>query len=161
MLRPVAQEDLGSFFEHQRDPVATALAAFAARGRTEFDAHWARLLEDDSNIVRTVLSDRAIVGHVCCFGEPGGREVAYWIDRVFWGRGLATEALGQFVEQLRERPLHATVAEHNAPSMRVLEKCGFRRRGAPRVADDGVVEIMLELDGLGARTTPGAPMGHP
>jgi RimJ/RimL family protein N-acetyltransferase len=48
-----------------------------------------------------------------------------------------------FVEQTHERPLHAVVAEHNAASLRVLDKCGFAHVGAPRVAHDGVVGISL------------------
>jgi hypothetical protein len=48
-LRDVETGDLAVFFEHQRDPVAVAMVAF--------NAHWAKLLADDSNLKKTVLVD--------------------------------------------------------------------------------------------------------
>jgi RimJ/RimL family protein N-acetyltransferase len=53
------------------------------------------------------------------------REVGYWIDRAFWGRGVATEALSAFLCLEHIRPLYAGVAKHNVASIRVLQKCGF------------------------------------
>jgi hypothetical protein len=50
---------------------------------------------------------------------------------------------------IHKRPLHAHVAERNAASIRVLEKCGFTRCGEPLVAPDGITELHLEL-GAGA-----------
>ena len=38
------------------------------------------------------------------FGE---REVSYWIDRAHWGKGIATEALKQFLALVTIRPLYA------------------------------------------------------
>ena len=40
-LRPVTQEDLPLFFEHQMDAEATRMAAFPSRDRDAFMAHWA------------------------------------------------------------------------------------------------------------------------
>ena len=48
------------------------------------------------------------------------------IDRAFWGRGVATEALSAFLCVEQTRPLYAGVAKHNVASIRVLEKCGFK-----------------------------------
>jgi RimJ/RimL family protein N-acetyltransferase len=59
---------------------------------------------------------------------------------------IATAALELLLSEIPERPLFATVAEHNTGSLRVLEKCGFERRGSG-VADDGVTEIRLALAG--------------
>jgi hypothetical protein len=56
-LRDVETGDLALFFEHQRDPVAVAMVAFQSRDRDEFDAHWAKLLADDTNLAKTVLVD--------------------------------------------------------------------------------------------------------
>jgi RimJ/RimL family protein N-acetyltransferase len=50
-------------------------------------------------------------------------EVGYWIGREYWGKGVATEALSQFLAHAEvRRPLHAAVAKHNVGSIRVLEK---------------------------------------
>ena len=40
-----------------------------------------------------------------------------------WG---ATEAISAFVLLEQTRPLYAGVAKHNAASIRVLQKCGFK-----------------------------------
>src|SRR3954451_8597580 len=52
-------------------------------------------------------------------------EVGYWLGRPFWGRGIATQALDEFLRVVTERPLHALVAVNHHASIRVLEKCGF------------------------------------
>ena len=43
-LRDVADGDLPIFFEHQLDPDANHMAAFTARDRDDFTAHWTRIL---------------------------------------------------------------------------------------------------------------------
>jgi len=121
------------------------MAAFPSRSRPDFDAHWARVLADPSTINRAVLVDGVVAGNAACFGPPDQREVSYWIGRKFWGLGVATAALRSLLAELSERPLHATVAEHNVASLRVLEKCGFERRGA-QLAEDGILEIEFELE---------------
>jgi RimJ/RimL family protein N-acetyltransferase len=144
-LRQVRPEDVPSFYAYQSDPQARELAAVPARDRPAFDAHWRRIIADDIGTARTILLDGEIAGYVMCFGSAEHREVGYWIGRSYWGRGVATRALSSFLAEIRDRPLHAHVAEHNAASMRVLEKCGFRRSGEPRVAADGIAELHLEL----------------
>jgi hypothetical protein len=52
-LRPVEDQDLGVFFEHQADPEANEMAAFPARGKDQFAAHWARVRADDTSVLRT------------------------------------------------------------------------------------------------------------
>ena len=74
----------------------------------------------------------------------------YWIGREHWGRGVATEALTQFTHQVTARPLYAHVAVHNAGSIRVLEKCAFRRdrvqEATAPAPDDGIEELIFVLD---------------
>jgi RimJ/RimL family protein N-acetyltransferase len=72
-----------------------------------------------------VVDDGAVAGHVVSFERDGKREVGYWVGRPFWGRGIASRALDEFLRVVTERPLHAVVAVANPASMRVLEKCGF------------------------------------
>ena len=84
------------------------------------------------------------------YGEPGEREVTYWIDRACWGRGVATAALRGLLAQVPERPLYARAAADNAGSLRVLEKCGFREsaraRGYARARGEEIDEVVLTLD---------------
>jgi RimJ/RimL family protein N-acetyltransferase len=124
-LRAVTEDDLPIFFEHQRDPVAYRMAAFAPRERDAFMKHWGSILRDASSIERTIELDGDVAGNIVLFGFEGRREVGYWIGREFWGRGVATRALSAFLHEVEERPIYAGVAETNVASIRVLDKCGF------------------------------------
>jgi RimJ/RimL family protein N-acetyltransferase len=125
LLRDVEPGDLTHFFEHQRDPVAVAMVVFRSRERTEFDAHWAKILGDENCFTKTIVADGQVAGSIASFLRDGEREIGYWLDRALWGRGIATEALSLFLRLEQRRPLCAGVAPHNIGSMRVLEKCGF------------------------------------
>lgn len=124
-LRRVRNSDLPLFFEHQRDPRAVEMAAFASRDREAFMAHWEKILGDGSNLIRTVVWGEEVAGNVASFLHGDSREVGYWLGREYWGKGIASEALGRFLRLEKRRPLHAGVARHNAASIRVLEKRGF------------------------------------
>src|SRR3981081_2047716 len=113
-LRDVEADDLPLFFEHQRDPIAVAMVAFRSRARAAFDQHWAKLLADDSLLKKTVIVDGGVSGNSGSWTEEGKREVGYWIDRAFWGRGVATEALSAFLCLEQTRPLHAGGAKQHA-----------------------------------------------
>jgi RimJ/RimL family protein N-acetyltransferase len=125
-------------FEHE--PGAAEMAAFPPREREAFEAHWARVRADETCVARTILVDGEVAGNIGSFDRDGAREVGYWIGRDYWGRGVATAALALFLEEVEpQRPIGAGVALGNAASMRVLEKCGFRRVGE----DDGYVLFEL------------------
>jgi RimJ/RimL family protein N-acetyltransferase len=127
VLRDVLESDLPVFFEHQRDPEATAMADFPARDREAFDAHWERLLGDPTLTKKTIVFEGEVAGNIGSWEQDGRQLVGYWLGREFWGKGLATHALAELVEELGRRPLYAYVAKTNAASIRVLEKCGFVR----------------------------------
>ena len=149
MLRDVVEADLDVFFEQQADPEAAAMAVFPSRDREVFDAHWRRLLANDANVKRTIEADGEVAGHMLSWRQDGRQLVGYWLGREYWGRGLATAALAEFVAELPERPLHAWVATSNAGSIRVLEKCGFveveRRAELDERVDKVVEEQLFEL----------------
>ena len=116
------------------------MAAFPPRDEPAFMAHWARILERPEVSAWAVLTDEgAVAGNVVAFELDGTPLVGYWIGREHWGRGIASRALPLLLEDLEERPLHATVAPHNAASLRVLEKSGFSRVGER----DGVLVLRL------------------
>jgi RimJ/RimL family protein N-acetyltransferase len=149
-LRDVEPDDLPIFFEHQLDADATRMAAFPARDRAAFDAHWAtNILGNPAAVMRTILVGGRVVGNIGSWCQGGVRLVGYWIGKEHWGRGIATRALAAFLHLVTERPLHAHVAEHNVASIRVLEKCGFRleREESVDVAGEGeeVAELLLVL----------------
>ncbi|MEU6732914.1 GNAT family N-acetyltransferase [Streptomyces physcomitrii] len=153
-LRPVHDSDLPVFFRQRTDPESVRMAAFGPEeyaDRDRFDAHWARIRAVPSgDVLRTVLLDGDVVGSVAVYGPPQEREVTYWIDRYYWGRGVATAALRALLVEVSERPLRARAAADNAGSRRVLEKCGFRLVGRDRGFAHGrgeeTEEVVLRLD---------------
>ena len=148
-IRQVVPDDLPIFFENEADPEAARMASFPSRDRASFDEHWAKIMRDERNIVRAVEANGVVVGNIGSWQQEGERYVGYWIGREHWGRGLATAALTVLVAELTDRPLFAHVVDTNVASIRVLEKCGFRRIGEPTIEADGVVELLYRLDEAG------------
>jgi len=137
VLRDVARSDLPVFFEHQSDPQATAMADFPARDRDAFDVHWERVLADPTLTKKTIVFEGRVAGNAVSWDQDGRRLVGYWLGREFWGKGLATQALAELIDELGTRPLHAYVAKTNIGSIRVLEKCGF----VPSDEDEDLYEL--------------------
>jgi len=150
-LRDVAIDDLPIFFEQQAQPEANRMAAFPARDQEAFMAHWIEIMADASVVLKTILCDGQVAGNMVCFGPPDQREVGYWLGKEFWGQGIATRALGEFLKLVRVRPLFAYVAKHNFGSLRVLQKCGFVICGEDQIVSGnpgGVIEeFILKLVG--------------
>jgi len=151
-LRPVEDSDLVTFFLHQQDKDACYQAAFVGKDpsdRALFDAHWARIRAKPEITNRTILVDGVVIGHVASFMMDGRREVTYWLGREHWGKGHATGALREFV-RTEPRPLFARAAKDNAPSIRVLEKVGFRlvgeERGYANARGREIGEVVMQLD---------------
>ena len=124
-LRAVRPPDLEIFYEQQLDEDATAMAAFPARDRDAHFAHWNKILSDDDLITRTIVEGTEVAGNIGSWVQDGHREIGYWIGKPFWGRGIATTALREFLMVVEDRPLFAWAARHNVGSIRVLEKVGF------------------------------------
>ena len=124
-LRNAIETDLPIFFAQQLNPGAIQMAAFPSRNRDAFMAHWSKILKDSSVVIKTILFNGEIAGNIVCFEQLGEREVGYWLGKEFWGKGIASQALKQFLGLIETRPLYAHVAKHNIASKRVLEKCGF------------------------------------
>jgi RimJ/RimL family protein N-acetyltransferase len=125
-LRQVVEGDVDAFYLWQLDPEAVQMAVFTPRrDRASHLEKWRGIIANREGVARTVLVDGIVAGNIVCWPSEGRRLVGYWIGRQFWGRGVATEALIQFVAEIEERPLHAFVAVSNVASARVLEKAGF------------------------------------
>jgi RimJ/RimL family protein N-acetyltransferase len=100
--------------------------------------------------------ERPMVGHAGFHGPPGvngprrpcALEVGYTVFEPYRGRGLATEAVDGLVRWGRHehgvRTFVASVGPWNAPSLRVVEKLGFRRVGTQWDEEDGE-ELVFEL----------------
>ena len=147
-LREPAESDVEIFFGHQLEPEACRMAAFPSRDRAAFAAHWAKTAADASVRRLTVCFNGRPAGYVASFLRFGKREVCYWLGKEFWGLGVATRALHEFLGRDSERPLYARVAKNNAGSLRVARKCGFTIAGEDRFPDhtgELIEEFVLKL----------------
>ena len=144
-LRPVRDEDLDLVHRAWTDietrgswvPLPrTSLAAF----RADFGQHgwWSK----DEGLFLIVGDEDRVLGYVA-WGTLRGSlpeiEVGYGIfDRAVMGRGIATEAVdllvGYLFDAFEMNHLIAYIHPANAASVRVAEKCGFRREGTARQA---------------------------
>ena len=154
VLRNVTQQDLPIFFEQQLDPEANRMAAFTSKDpsdRDAFTAHWAKIMGDTAIVKQTIVFEGRVAGSVVSFQLFGKPSVAYWLGREFWGKGIATRALAQFLGVVATRPLYARAAKDNVASIRVLEKCGFticgEEKGFSNARGEEIEELILELRG--------------
>jgi hypothetical protein len=124
-LRPVEPRDLPRMFELQLDPESNRMAVTNPRTAEVFNPHWAKSLADPRCIARVIVIGDAVVGYISCFPMDGQDHVGYWIDRAYWGKGIASRALNLLLTAVTTRPLFAAAATGNGASLRILQKCGF------------------------------------
>lgn len=134
-LRPTEIADLDTLFQFQLDKEDGYLAAFMPKDPTDKTAYinkYTKLLDDPIVNNQTILLDNIIVGSIAKFVMEGNTEISYWIDRKFWGKGIATKALNEFLAIETIRPIFGRVAFDNFGSQKVLEKCGFDKVGSDK-----------------------------
>jgi RimJ/RimL family protein N-acetyltransferase len=154
LLRDVASDDLPIFFEQQLNQEANTMAAFTAKDPTNqeaFMAHWHKILADDTVIIKTIIFNQQVAGSVSSYEDEGKPEVTYWLGKEYWGKGIATWALKEFLAHHNQtRPIYARVAKDNLGSQRVLEKCGFtifgEAKGFANARGQEIEELLLELE---------------
>ena len=151
-LRDVTMADLSIFFEQQLDPDANYMAAFTRKDpadRDGFMLHWGKVLADKGITIKTILFQGRVVGSVLSHGWFGEPEISYWLGKEYWGKGVATQALSEFLDIVKARPLYARVVKDNIASLRVLEKCGFtisgEDKGFANARGEEVEELILVL----------------
>lgn len=129
-LQKTKLSDLEHLFVFQTDEKANYLAAFTPKDPKDKQAYlekWTRIVERSDINMQTIWIDHKVVGSIIKFVMEGDAEISYWIDRQHWGKGIATQALNNFLEMENTRPLFGRVAFDNYGSQKVLEKCGFQR----------------------------------
>ncbi len=152
-LRDFVIDDLPTFFEQQLNQEANYMAAFTAKDPSDkesFTAHWHRILADETVILKTIIFNGQVAGSVSSYEDEGKPEVTYWLGSEYWGKGIATWALTEFLAHHNNtRPIYARVAKDNLGSRRVLEKCGFtitgESKGFANARGQEIEELLLEL----------------
>src|SRR5690606_7321770 len=152
-LRKTEVSDLEHLFQFQIDEEACFMAAFTPKDHADKSAYlskFTKLLSDPAINNQTILADNIIVGSIAKFVMEGDAEITYWIDKKYWGIGIATEALKEFLAIETTRPLFARAAFDNSGSQKVLEKCGFVKTGSDKgfanARQAEIEEIIYKLD---------------
>jgi len=131
-IRPLLESDLDALFRQMSDPESVRMAAFTSEDpndRQRFDIHMSRVMSSPDTTNRAITWNGELVGSIACFVVDGQTEITYWVDRAVWRRGIASQALALFLDEVEVRPLHARAASDNTGSLRVLEKAGFQTVG--------------------------------
>ena len=131
-LRKSTEEDLLVFFENQTDERANYMAAFTPKNphdKAAYISKWTRLMNDDSVNIQTIVVDEKVIGCVVKFVIEGDAEITYAVSNEYWGKGITSTAVEQFLAIEKTRPIFGRTAFDNFGSQRVLEKTGFKRIG--------------------------------
>lgn len=134
-LTKTVKEDLIFLFQFQLDEEAIYLAAFTSKEPIDQSAYiekFTKFLNDPTIHSQTIRVNDVIVGSVAKYEIDGEAEITYWIDKKYWGQGIATAALQAFLAIEKMRPIQGRTAFDNYGSQKVLEKCGFIRIGSDR-----------------------------
>jgi RimJ/RimL family protein N-acetyltransferase len=135
ILRPTDVSELERFFTFQLDKEANYLAAFTSKDpadKTAYMEKHIKFLNDPTINTQTIMVNNIIAGSISKFEMEGEAEITYWIDKKFWGKGVATTALKKFLIIENVRPIFGRVAFDNLGSQKVLEKCGFVKIGTDK-----------------------------
>jgi ribosomal-protein-alanine N-acetyltransferase len=152
-IRPTEVSDLETLFLFQIDKEAGYLAAFMPEDPTDRTAYlnkYTKLLSNPTVNNQTIILENVIVGSIAKFLMQNEAEITYWIDRKFWGKGIATQALNYFLSIETTRPIFGRVAFDNFGSQKVLETCGFVKigtdKGFANARQKEVEEFIYKLD---------------
>lgn len=150
ILRPVYGNDMDAMYGMLSDPESRQMAPFVAlefSDRASFDERIAQLQSDPSVLLYAVVAGGHFVGACMTFDTDLGREIFYWIRRLAWGRGIASEGLARLLKMDHTRPIYARVTDQNERALAVLAKLGFeeesRHPADPAHGGHDLMEIVL------------------
>ncbi|MEY9779474.1 GNAT family N-acetyltransferase [Sinorhizobium fredii] len=140
-LRPHRQSDAGAIAESLADfRVARMLARVPAPYHQQDALDWlnrqaANVLPDWTLAV--TMGDDVHIGCVGIEFLRGEWHVGYWLNRFYWGKGLASEAVhaavDRFFRRMPDAVLRSGVFADNPASLKVQEKLGFKITGCSQI----------------------------
>ncbi len=145
ILRKMKITDSEDMFEYSKDPEVTKYLLWSPHTEYSQSLEYLRFLQGryragDFYDWGIVLKDSGKMIGTCGFtsldfGNNSG-EVGYVINRSYWGKGIASEALAQVMRfgfmELNLHRLEARYMAENVSSRRVMEKCGMSFEGIKR-----------------------------
>lgn len=124
-LRVTTREDLPRLFGFGQESEALAVSGSKPREWEEFERRWLEMMSDSRATSRVIVVNEQVVGAVNVLVVDGEDALGYWIGRNFWGRGIASAAVGLMLGEVTRRPLSATAGASNVASLRILRNYGF------------------------------------
>ena len=136
-LRPRVADDAEALFPTMADPQAMRWWSYPPFTQVDdLHAHFAKEHPDWRGWAVTWRGDDRAIGFVAAGQRrPGVSEIGYLFARDTWGRGVAREALAALLTQLfaeGNRRVFADIDPDNMPSIRLVERLGFRLEGRLR-----------------------------
>lgn len=141
-MRWASEDDVDAFYEIFSDPrvmrywssgplpnreaAAAMQREIAQQNLSETQMKWGLALRDTNKLIGTVT--------LFNLSRSNGRaEIGYAMGSAYWGKGYMNEALKALIvhafDVMNFRRLEADVDPRNDPSIRTLERLGFRREG--------------------------------
>ncbi|WP_440056155.1 GNAT family N-acetyltransferase [Pseudoalteromonas sp. T1lg65] len=138
-LRPPSEGDRTLLVEYlNNDNVTRYLSSKIPKPYTLEDADWWLEVGCKQNAIVKAIEAKGIfcgvIGvYLQGFEYKHSAELGYWIAEPYWRRGIATEAVKQFVQNIFANTdvirIFNPVTAQNQASIRVLEKNGFSLEG--------------------------------
>lgn len=153
-LKPRTAETVAIYFERAQQEAIRRMLSQKAKTLEEALADFAKTQRPGAaSFGRTIDADGRYVGDVWVYAidrnDTPNAMLSYCVfDQSVWGKGIATEAVRQFLTEVCDRFSLSTVGAFtyaaNAASIRVLEKCGFVL--AEEFTEDGVVSRYYQFE---------------
>lgn len=134
-LKERTESHVRTYFEKTCDAEIRSMLPQAAESPEQAVAEFYKtLLPGATSYGRTIYADGAYVGDIWCYcidleDEPNAMLSYCVFEKPLWGKGVATEALNQFMTEIVSRFALKSVGAFtyctNTASMQVLEKNGF------------------------------------
>lgn len=132
ILRPARKDDLMDMHAVLSDPRAMTWWSSPPHDSLDQTADWldSMLARGASGLDFVIEIDGRVIGKAGFWKAP---ELGYVLHPDWWGRGLAQEAVGAAIDHLFRTTdfgdATADVDPSNAPSIRLLERLGFKKTG--------------------------------
>lgn len=134
-LRERTEETVKIYYEKSKDPRITAtLSRRDITLEQALEEYRETLLPGAKSFGRTIWAQGEYVGDVWCYGidreDNPQAMLSYCVfEPSLWGKGIASQAVGEFIVLLREqlglKNLGAFTFSSNTASCRLLERAGF------------------------------------
>ncbi len=141
-------------YDKIRDPEIWAMIPMSEKTLEQAVAdYWQTQLPGATSFGRTIYVDGAYVGDVWCYcidleEEPNAMIGYCLLEKNLWGKGIASEAVSLFLEEIVSKFVLKTVGAFaycsNGASLRVLEKNGFERK--EEFVEDGVLSVYYQKE---------------